>query len=86
MVRWLGMRVPGAWQPSPSGPWSDCNPGIPGLVILFGVLVGVAGLDIWVASGRRNGFPWQEMMFAIGCVIAAYGLYLGSCLYPDGSS
>ena len=83
---WLAMRLPRAWGPPPSVPWSDCNPGIPGLVILFGVIVGVAGLDMWSSSGRRNGFPWQEMMFAIGSVIAAYLLYLGSCLYPEGTS
>jgi hypothetical protein len=83
---WLAMRLPRAWEPPPSGPWSDCNPGIPGLVILFGVIGGAAGLDMWSSSGRRNGFPWQEMMFAIGCVIAAYLLYLGSCLYPEGTS
>jgi hypothetical protein len=79
--------------------FADCDPWITSITALFGVaLVAVFVAETRsllldpgsAASGSarrsRKRVPWSLLWLGIAMVIAGYGIFGGSCDYPEGSS
>jgi hypothetical protein len=99
LIAALRLHAPaGAIDAGPGELWASCNPVVSGLAILIGVVIAAHGLDTRGIAGtsdharRRartdvgSGYLWRKLLIALAWIAAGFAMYIGSCLYPEGSS